>query len=112
MANIVKILLYRDETKLACFLTAYYELAVDEEMIIYAIEQKEFEWLSYVWAFGKNYIGPRQNVKASRVDLVNLFAMISSKHERTIDKYKDMKIVCEWQMLGDDDILYALLKNY
>ena len=32
MANIVKILLYRDEQKLACLLTAYFELALDKEM--------------------------------------------------------------------------------
>ncbi len=29
MANIVKILLYRDEVNLACFLTAYYEISLD-----------------------------------------------------------------------------------
>ena len=38
MADIVKILLYRDEIKLACFLTSYYELSLDEDLIFLAIE--------------------------------------------------------------------------
>lgn len=31
MANIVKILLYKKEEKLACILTAYYELSIEHE---------------------------------------------------------------------------------
>lgn len=34
MANIIKILLYRNETSLACYLTAHYELALDKNFII------------------------------------------------------------------------------
>jgi len=41
-------------------LTAYYEVSLDEEMLFGAIDHKQFEWLSYVWAFGKNYIGIRR----------------------------------------------------
>lgn len=37
MANIVQILLHRREESLACFLTAYYELALEESTILYAI---------------------------------------------------------------------------
>jgi hypothetical protein len=87
MASIIKILLYRDEIKLACFLTSYYELSLDEDLIIQAIEQKQFEWLNYVWAFGKNYIGPRRLHKSSRVNLVNLFLMINNMHSRSKDRY-------------------------
>ena len=33
MSNILKVLLFRDEEPLACLLTAYYEISVDQEMI-------------------------------------------------------------------------------
>lgn len=59
MANIVLILLHKREENLACFLTAYYELALDESTILYAIDIGWFKWLDFVWAFGKNYIGRR-----------------------------------------------------
>ena len=72
MANIVKMLLYRSEISLACTLTAYYEVALDEEMIFSAFEHKHFEWLSYVWAFGKNYIGARRN-KGTKLVFEDLF---------------------------------------
>ena len=51
MANIIKILLFRDEIHLACFLTAFYEICLDEVMIQQAIEQDHYHWLNYVWAF-------------------------------------------------------------
>ena len=59
-ANIIKIFLYRGEEKLACMLTAYYEISIDEEMYLMAIENGNFDWLNYVYAFGKNYIGVRR----------------------------------------------------
>ena len=62
-SNIVKILLFRDEEKLACLLTAYYELHVSKEMILCAIDNNNFQWLNYLWAFGKNYLGPRRLAK-------------------------------------------------
>jgi hypothetical protein len=65
MANIVKILLYRGEEKLACLLTAYYEIALDREMIRAALNSKNYEWLQYVYAFGKNFVGPG-NAPAAR----------------------------------------------
>ena len=39
MANIALILLHKEEETLACFLTAYYELALEEHTILYAIER-------------------------------------------------------------------------
>lgn len=60
MASIVKILLYKKEQKLACFLTAYYELSLEEDSYYLAVDQKYFQWLEYVWAFGKNYVGSRR----------------------------------------------------
>jgi len=40
VTNILKILLHKEEEKLGCLLTGYYELAVDEEMVIRAVEMK------------------------------------------------------------------------
>ena len=60
MATIVKILLFRSELKLACLLTSMYEISIDSQMISAAIDHKQYEWLSYVWAFGKNYLGARR----------------------------------------------------
>ena len=42
MTNILKILLFKGEEKLACILTAYYELAIDDDMIFRAIENLHF----------------------------------------------------------------------
>jgi len=54
MANLVKILMYRKEMDLACYLTVFYQIAIDEEMVKNAIEMKQFSWLRYVYAFKKN----------------------------------------------------------
>jgi len=60
MSNIIKILLFREELRLACLLTSMYEISIDDEMLKSAIEYDQFEWLDFVWAFGKNYRGPRR----------------------------------------------------
>jgi len=61
MANILKILLYREEVGLACLLTVYYELALDELMIRQAIYCEHYEWLNFLWAFEKNFLNERSN---------------------------------------------------
>lgn len=61
MQNIIKILLFKDEEKVACILTAFYELSLDEDMIFKAIENRHMAWLQYVWAFKKNFIGPKSS---------------------------------------------------
>lgn len=60
-SNIVKILLFREEEKLACFLTAYYEVHIFQEMIACAIDKGHLQWLNYLWAFGKNFWGTRRH---------------------------------------------------
>lgn len=61
MANIVKILLYKKEENLACLLTAYYEISIEDTYYYTAVENKNFKWLEFVWAFGKNFIGSRRS---------------------------------------------------
>jgi|LauGreDrversion4_2_1035121.scaffolds.fasta_scaffold95257_2 hypothetical protein len=82
MSNICQILLSRQEFKLANVLTAYYELSLTEERVIQAIFDKNFDWLSWVWSFEKNFIGPRRNKNsAKKITLKNLFNLITSTPE-------------------------------
>ena len=76
MATIVKVMLYRKEESLACLLTAYYELALDKESYYYAIDNENFKWLSFVWAFGKNYLLSRNSESAKTVNVKELLGMI------------------------------------
>ena len=64
MTNVLKIALQKEEEKLACIITAYYEVALEEEMIIRALTSENYEWLMFVWAFGKNYIGLRNRAES------------------------------------------------
>ena len=82
MGNIIKILLHYDEEKLACFLTAYYEIELDVIMYIDAIENDHFHWLNYLWVFKKNYIGNRLKLRDS------LITGIEYNSEVKTNKYK------------------------
>lgn len=59
MTNILKIALSKNEEKIACIISAYYEIALEEEMIVRAISKDNYQWLLFTWAFDKNYIGAR-----------------------------------------------------
>jgi hypothetical protein len=83
MANIIKILLFRGEMSLACYLTAFYSISIDKDMFNMAIEKKQLTWLNYVYAFQKNFIGDKSQVdsktgktKAQEVMLRDLFKML------------------------------------
>ena len=116
MSNIAKILLFRKEEKLACLLTAYYELSLDEESYYTAVESKNFVWLSFVWAFGKNFIGSRRNPRSNKVNvkaLIEIIHKIFAKYPRRIEEC--CETVCKWKIMGDDDehnVLWALLSEF
>jgi len=74
MANIVQILLLRNELKLANILTAHYEIYLTDDMLREAISQDHFQWLNWVWAFNKNYLEQRQ--KNKKISLYSFFKMI------------------------------------
>lgn len=59
MTNILKILLEMDEEVLACQLVAYYELSLDDDLVLYALEKKLFSFLKFIWIFQKNFLGQR-----------------------------------------------------
>ena len=56
MADIVKILLFKDEIDLACYLNSFYEIQCDELMIEHAIQHDYLKWLKFLWTLGKNRI--------------------------------------------------------
>ena len=98
MANIVKMLLYRGEEKLACLLTSYYEISIDENMINKAVINNNYEWLRYVYCFGKNFLGVRRfpvdlecfpgsrATRASYLSIEKLFELVKLANERSFDK--------------------------
>lgn len=51
MTNIIKLALKNEEENIACIATAYYEINLDEDMLIKALAGEKYEWLKYVWAF-------------------------------------------------------------
>lgn len=59
ITNITRLLLEKGEEALACQAAAYYELALDDDLLLYVIERKQFNFLKFVWAFGKNCLGQR-----------------------------------------------------
>lgn len=61
MANIIRILLSRDEEDLACYLTAFYEITLDDKIVRRAVKNSNYKWLMFVWAFDKNFIGDKQS---------------------------------------------------
>jgi len=42
MTNVLKIALQKEEERLACVITAYYEVTVEQEMIIKALSMDNF----------------------------------------------------------------------
>ena len=117
MANIAKILLYKGEEKLACLLTAYYELSLDEDSYYVAVGSKNFQWLEFLWAFGKNYIGSRRLQSSQTVNIKQLLEIISRVYKNTNNKRIEecCETVCKWFLIGKGDehnMLWALLSQY
>jgi hypothetical protein len=116
-SNILKILLFREEEKLACFLTAYYEIHLFEEMILCAIDKGHYLWLHYLWAFGKNIIGVRRYNEhfgrtQEKVHFNRLILMIKRMKDKDELARMDVIKVCEWMTLAEDNILQALLNHF
>ncbi|CDW78613.1 UNKNOWN [Stylonychia lemnae] len=112
MTNILKILLFRGEEKLACLLTAYYEIAIDDDMIFRAVENMHFYWLQFVWAFNKNVLGPRNTTDATPITYTQLFDIVKNMYETSSQIKEGIKMICQWLLITDDNILLALLYHY
>ena len=116
MATIVKVLLYKEEEKLACLLTAYYEIEFSAKMIHSAIGKDNLEWLMFVWAFGKNYGGIRRCRGTKKISYKDFFKLIKERFQRTRQLEEQERVltaVCEWKLIiteKKDNILQALLE--
>ena len=96
MANIVKVMLFKEEEKLACLLTSYYEMSLDEDSFYQAVDNKSFTWLSFVWAFGKNYIGSRLIADSTKLNIKQLMDIVCSLHsnDRKLEDY--CRTITKW----------------
>ena len=84
-------------------------------MLVNAVENKHYEWLNFVWAFGKNFIGVRRLASSEYISILQLLEVIRKQCQTEKRIKENMEIVCKWYMLGDDDdhnILFALLSHY
>lgn len=86
MTNVLKISLQKDEEKLACVITAYYEVALEEELIIRALTSENYEWLFFLWAFDKNYIGQRNKAESMFITYEQLFDLIKKNYQDEKEK--------------------------
>ena len=57
MSQILKVTLEKDEEKLSCIIISYYEINLDEDLLVKALSQDRYLCLMFIWAFNKNYIG-------------------------------------------------------
>lgn len=78
MSKILKVLLQMDEVKLASILTLDYEIILDEEMLFNAVEKEDdqFQWLFFLWATRKNYLGNRNDPTPTFITFDQLFDII------------------------------------
>jgi hypothetical protein len=114
MATIAKILLFRDEKKLANLLASMYELSIDEKMYLAAVRYNQWDWLSYVWAFGKNYLGARRDQSKERIPMmtyVKLFDLVERQKRSELDKKEWFTNVCDWKLDLEDNMLRTLLHH-
>lgn len=96
---------------LACVITAFYEVVVEQEMIIKALAMDNYRWLLFLWVFEKNYIGPRLREDAHRISYEQLFDLILKQHnENPMEAESHIKEVLDWKILTEDDnVLVGLL---
>lgn len=120
MANITKILLSRDEIELACYLAAFYVIQLDQSLVDEAIEFRRYDWLKYVFAFGKNYVV--RDKQPEKLDYKLLFHYIDKHYDQEPDGARktqdDLEEICQWYLSTEgkddkekDNILSALLSK-
>jgi len=63
MSEVIKVLLYRKEIDLACYLTSFYNLWIEKELICQAVEYKNLQWVKFLFAFNKNNISTTEHVE-------------------------------------------------
>lgn len=127
LSQIINILLFRKEEALACYLTAFYKIAINQQLLQYAVNQECYNWLMYMWAFKQNFYDetkkkPKQEglektlktdgLPDNLITFKDLFGQIKKKERDNVEKdriTKEIKICCLWMIDSDDNILSALL---
>ena len=82
MSNILRICLSKEEEKLACIITAYYDFYLEAKIVTHALKDEQYEFLRYVWAFDKNYIDE------VLITFEDLFGMIKQHYGENKDAAK------------------------
>mmetsp|Transcript_23322 Transcript_23322/g.22952 ORF Transcript_23322/g.22952 Transcript_23322/m.22952 type:complete len:176 (+) Transcript_23322:2240-2767(+) len=112
MTNVLRLALNQFEETLACIITAYYEFCLDEEMLVKALSNDQFDWLMFVWAFRKNFIGARGEEGCMSVGYQQLMGLIKKQHQFTSPDQIEVKTrqILDWKLMNEDDnILQSLL---
>jgi hypothetical protein len=63
----------KKEETLMCLIASYYEIFIDHDILILALKDSSYNFLMYVWAFQKNYIGDREPKDAVMIGYEELF---------------------------------------
>ena len=124
-SDIIKILLYRKEMDLACYMTAFYNLWIEKELVINAVEFRWLRWVQYVFAFNKNILSDAKkkddDEPPKKILFKNLFGAIDkyytqpaiAKEEGSRELMtKEIVNCCKWKLKMDDNILEALLFHH
>lgn len=115
MSKILRVVMSMKETKLASIITIEYEIILDEEMLFNAVEMEQFDWLFYLWATKKNYLGNRNDHQPTFITFEQLFDIIirnftsKPEEENKTDKY--IKQVLDWRITCNDQIKNNIIKN-
>ena len=97
------------ESKLTWIITLEYEIIIEEEMFANAIFTENYQWLFFVWAAKKNFIGNRQEQNSNFITFEQLFEMILkiSKEGKFGERNRverNIKRVLDWKIQSDDNI--------
>jgi hypothetical protein len=97
------------ENKLSWIITLEYEFIIKEEMFANAIFTENYQWLFFVWATRKNFIGSRLDQNSSFITFEQLFEMILkiSKENKFGERNRverNIKRVLDWRIQPDENI--------
>ena len=81
-------------------------------MIVKAITENNYQWLLFVWAFDKNYLGPKTKAHAVQLTFQNLFETMRKQYSDQKELELRVKGVVEWRIINNDNILIALLSEH
>jgi hypothetical protein len=110
MTNILKIALQHEEEKLSCIIVAYYEISLEVDMIVRALTHANYQFLLFVWAFDKNFLGNRYQKEPMFISFHDLFDLIKRQFQNDIIVVEEkIRQVLEWKIISEDNILIALL---